>query len=43
MSADAAAVERASQHAQLVQAVLLKPYTTEAFRAAVSAALAPDL
>ena len=42
MSADAAAVERASQHAQLVQAVLLKPYTTEGFRAAVTAALAPD-
>ena len=42
MSADAGAVERARQHAQLVQAVLLKPYTTEAFRAAVDAALSPE-
>jgi CheY-like chemotaxis protein len=42
MSPDAAAVERARQHAQLVRAVLLKPYTTETFRAAVADALAPD-
>jgi CheY-like chemotaxis protein len=41
-SPDGAAVERARQHAQLVRAVLLKPYTTEAFRDAVAFALAPD-
>lgn len=41
-SADAAAVERARQHTPLVRAVLLKPYTTEALRAATVEALGPE-
>ena len=41
-SPDAAAVERARQHASLVRAVLLKPYTTDALRAAAAEALGPE-
>ena len=41
-SPDAAAVERARQHASLVQSVLLKPYTTDALRAAAVEALSPE-
>ena len=41
-SPDAATVERARQHAPLVRAVLLKPYTTDALRAAAVEALGPE-
>jgi CheY-like chemotaxis protein len=41
-SPDAAAVERARQHTQLVQAVLLKPYSADALQAAVVVALGTD-
>ena len=41
-SPDAAAVERERLHTQLVQAVLLKPFTSDALQAAVAVALGAD-
>jgi CheY-like chemotaxis protein len=41
-SPDPATVERARQHTPLVRAVLLKPYTTDALRAATAEALGPE-
>ena len=41
-SPDAATVERARRHTPLVRAVLLKPYSTDALRAAAAEALGPE-
>ncbi len=41
-SGDPAAVDRARQHTSLIRAVLLKPYTTDALRAAAASALSDE-